>query len=220
MGAYFIPMAENKKSFLLYTDVHFTVQKLTNEQAGKLFKHILAYVNDENPVLDDLVLEIAFEPIKQSLKRDLRRYEEICKERTNAGRLGGLKSGEIRRTKSKANEANEANASKSKQTKQTQANEADNDSDNDNDIKKEKEIKKKKYADFVFLFPDEYKKLEFDHGEKNTQTFIDILNNYKGSSGKKYKSDFMTILNWVIDRAKKDGKYIDKASSKKPQMVW
>jgi hypothetical protein len=118
-------MAENKKSFLLYTDVHHTVKKLTDEQAGKLFKHILSYVNDENPELNDFIIEIAFEPIKQSLKRDLIKYEEIIKKRANAGSLGGMKSGIARRSKK---EANEANALKRKQTKQKEANEAVSDS--------------------------------------------------------------------------------------------
>jgi hypothetical protein len=69
-------MAENKKSFLLYCDVMHTVKKLSNEQAGELFKHILSYVNDENPVTNDVVIDLVFEPIKQNLKRDLRRYED------------------------------------------------------------------------------------------------------------------------------------------------
>jgi hypothetical protein len=132
MALIFLAMAENKKSFLLYTDVYHTVKKLTDEQAGILFKHILSYVNDENPVTNDFIIEIAFEPIKQSLKRDLEKYEETIKERINAGRLGGMKSGEVRRKKK---EANEANASKRKQTKQSQANEADSVSDNVNEEK-------------------------------------------------------------------------------------
>lgn len=119
-------MAENKKSFLLYTDVYHTVKKLTDEHAGILFKHILSYVNDEDPTINDLIIEIAFEPIKQSLKRDLVKYEEIIKKRETAGKIGGIRSGEIRRIKK---EANEASASKMKQTKQRQANEAVNDSD-------------------------------------------------------------------------------------------
>lgn len=79
-------MAEGKKSFLLYCDVIHTVNKLTNEQAGKLFKHVLAYVNDVNPVCDDLIIEIAFEPIKQFLKRDLKKYEDIKEKRSKAGK--------------------------------------------------------------------------------------------------------------------------------------
>ena len=42
-------MADNKKSFLLYCDLIHTVQKLSDDQAGKLFKHVLEYVNDLNP---------------------------------------------------------------------------------------------------------------------------------------------------------------------------
>lgn len=82
-------MAENKKSFLLYCDIIFTVKKLTDEQAGKLFKHILSYVNDENPEMEDTVLDLVFEPIKQSLKRDLMRYENICKRNQINGLNGG-----------------------------------------------------------------------------------------------------------------------------------
>ena len=70
-------MAKEKNSFLLYCDTIHTVLKLNDEQAGKLFKHLLKYVNDQNPTPEDIVTEIAFEPIKQSLKRDLIKYEGI-----------------------------------------------------------------------------------------------------------------------------------------------
>lgn len=84
-------MAENKHSFLLYTDVHYTVKKLTDIQAGRLFKHILSYVNDENPVMDDMLIDIAFEPIKQSLKRDLIKYRAIREKRSLAGKSSANK---------------------------------------------------------------------------------------------------------------------------------
>ena len=42
-------MAENKKSFILYCDLIHTIEKMPNEKAGELFKHILMYVNDKNP---------------------------------------------------------------------------------------------------------------------------------------------------------------------------
>ena len=29
---------------------------------------------------------------------------------------------------------------------------------------------------------------------------IEILDNYKGSKGKKYRSDYRAILNWVVNR--------------------
>jgi hypothetical protein len=79
-------MAENKKSFVLYTDLIHTVKKLNNEQAGTLLKHLLSYVNDENPVTSDIVIEIAFEPIKQQLKRDLKHWEVIKLKKSEGGK--------------------------------------------------------------------------------------------------------------------------------------
>lgn len=70
-------MAKEKNSFLLYCDIIHTVEKLDDVQAGKLFKHILKYVNDKNPIAENPLVEIAFEPIRQSLKRDLIKYETI-----------------------------------------------------------------------------------------------------------------------------------------------
>lgn len=107
-------MAENKKGFILYCDLIHTVEQLPNDKAGELFKHILRYVNDLNPVTDDLLTKITFEPIKQQLKRDLSKWTEKSIKRSEAGRLGGLRSGEVR----KKNEANEAIASNSKQNEQ------------------------------------------------------------------------------------------------------
>ena len=88
-------MATDKKSFVLYSDLKHTIDKLPNEKAGELFKHILSYVNDENPQATDLLIDITFEPIKQQLKRDLRKYEGIKIKRSEAGK----KSAELRQQK-------------------------------------------------------------------------------------------------------------------------
>lgn len=97
-------MAENKKSFLLYCDLVYTISKMPNDKAGELFKHILEYVNDNNPVTEDLIIQLTFEPIKQQLKRDLAKYQDISSKRSEIGKLAGIKSGEARRTKTKQNE--------------------------------------------------------------------------------------------------------------------
>ena len=88
-------MAENKKAFVLYADVLHTIKYLNDEQAGQLFKHILAYVNDENPTNENPIINIAFEPIKQQLKRDLNKWESTRKKRSEAGK----KSAEVRKQK-------------------------------------------------------------------------------------------------------------------------
>ena len=53
---------QNKESFVLYTKYIDTFKELTDEQAGKLIKVILEYVNDLNPEPEGLV-KIAFIPI-------------------------------------------------------------------------------------------------------------------------------------------------------------
>jgi hypothetical protein len=81
-------MAEGKEGFIMYKDYNHVINKLTDEQAGKLLKHILAYVNDEYPETDDIIIEVAFEPMKQRLKKDLKKWETICEKRSESGKKG------------------------------------------------------------------------------------------------------------------------------------
>jgi uncharacterized phage protein (TIGR02220 family) len=69
-------MAENKKSFTAYCDWNETFNSLPDEKAGQLIKHLFAYVNDENPVTDDLLINAVFANIKATLKRDLIKWKE------------------------------------------------------------------------------------------------------------------------------------------------
>lgn len=78
-------MAEGKKSFILYNDIISTVKMLPPDIAGKLFLHVLEYVNGENPTTEDFSVQLAFAPIKESLKRDAVKYEEKrAKNKANA----------------------------------------------------------------------------------------------------------------------------------------
>lgn len=79
-------MAGDKKGFILYADLIHTVNQLPNDKAGKLFKHILSYVNDKNPQSKDMIINVAFEPIKQQLKRDLKKYEGKKLQWSDAGK--------------------------------------------------------------------------------------------------------------------------------------
>jgi len=81
-------MAKDKNSFLLYCDLLHTVEKMPDEKAGQLMKHILRYVNDQNPKTDDLIIQLTFEPIKQRLKRDLKEWESKRNKRSEAGKKG------------------------------------------------------------------------------------------------------------------------------------
>jgi hypothetical protein len=71
---------------------------------------------------------------------------------------------------------------------------------------REKETKptKTKYGEFqkVKLTEEEHSKLISRLGEIKTRDLIDRLDNYKESTGKTYKSDYATILNWHRREAK------------------
>jgi uncharacterized phage protein (TIGR02220 family) len=80
-------MAENKKSIIIYADWKTTFEQLDDDEAGRLIKHFFRYVNDENPIAPDKLTQVCFEPIKQQLKRDLIKWEEIKLKRSKAGQI-------------------------------------------------------------------------------------------------------------------------------------
>lgn len=60
---------------------------------------------------------------------------------------------------------------------------------------------KQQYAPFVHMQESEYEALiERTGGEAQAKRCIEILDNYKGSTGKKYKDDYRAICSWVLDR--------------------
>lgn len=68
-------------------------------------------------------------------------------------------------------------------------------------------IDKKKYAEYVFMTEKEYNTLIERYGKEKTTLMIEKLDNYKGSKGKKYKSDYRAILTWVVETVKTKGDY-------------
>ena len=89
-------MAKDKKSFILYADLITVVTKLVlkdrenkTNYAGELFLTILEFVNDKEPIPVDFIVEMAFEPIKLSLKRDLKKYETYIEKQVANGKKGG-----------------------------------------------------------------------------------------------------------------------------------
>jgi len=173
-------MAKDKKSFILYVDQKDLWNKLPDDIAGKLIKHIYSYVSDENPSSDDLMIEIAFEPIKQQLKRDLKLFEEKRVKRKEAGIAGANK-----RWQSIANDSNRINDI---------AKIADNVNVNDNDINI--------YRAFAHLSISnaEVEKLLGKYSISEIDEILDSIQNFKGN--KKYTSLYLTATKWLAKNVK------------------
>ena len=118
----------------------------SHDRAGELIKHIFSYVNDEEPHTDDLIIKLAFTPIKQQLKRDLEKFEKAIEQRREAGR----KSAEARKAK---RDERPLTTVESRSTKST-VNVNDNVNVNVNDKVKEKDTIKpeKEFSDEINKF--------------------------------------------------------------------
>ena len=133
-------MDKSKKSFILYSDQKELFDQLSDEQAGKLIKFIFSYVNDEEPTTDDLLINLAFTPIKQQFKRDLDKWNKTKEGRSKAGKA----SAEARRNKKQQSSTNSTSVNNVQQTSTSSTdnvnvnvNVNDNVNVNVNDIKKE-----------------------------------------------------------------------------------
>jgi hypothetical protein len=175
-------MAKDKKSFILYVDQKDLFNKLPDEIAGKLIKHIYSYVNDENPESKDLIVNIAFEPIKQQLKRDLKLFEEKRVKRSEAGLAGANK-----RWQEMANDSKRINA---------MAKIADNVNDNVNVISKDI------YRSFAHLSISnaDIEKLLDKYSINEIDDVLDSIENFKGN--KKYTSLYLTANKWLSKNKK------------------
>ena len=194
-----------KDSLIFYITQYEAVKELNNEQLGRLFRALFETQiqnnskqlknNSKEVVLEDDI-KIAFNFINNQLVVDNKKYQDkVEKLRINAKKGGAPKGNQ--------------NAKKQPKQPNNQI-ECDNDNDNDNVnvndnvVVKENDKKKVHFADFVSMTNAEYEKLVDTHGKDFADQCISVLDNYKGSTGKKYKDDYRAILSWVIDKVQKE----------------
>jgi hypothetical protein len=174
-------MAKDKKSFILYADLIKSIEHLTNEEKGILFNHLLLYVNDKNPILEDRLILTAWKPIELQLKRDLIKFEEVKIKRSEAGKrsaeLRALKNDEQNLTNSTSVDFDEQ--SSTNPTVNDTVNVTVNDNDNVNDtvnvILLKKETKNK-----IFSFRQNLINYGFD--ENLIDDWLKVRKNKKASN--------------------------------------
>lgn len=74
------------------------------------------------------------------------------------------------------------------------------------EISPEPSSEKVQWAEHVTMTNGEYQSLVATHGEADTLRMIEFLDNYKGASGKRYKSDYRAILSWCVKRLREEAK--------------
>jgi hypothetical protein len=188
-------MAEDKKGFLMYADQREQFDQLTDEQAGKLIKHLFSYVNDENPQTNDIVTKLSFTPIKSQLKRDLTKYR-VKKEQWSAA---GRASAEARKLKKEQASTNPTNVN-DRSNRSTDSTVNDNVNDNDNVSVNDNDIKKNTKGDKspVFVF----KKSLLDYGFEK-QLVEDFLKNRKTKKLTNTKTAYDSFIE-EIEKTRRD----------------
>ena len=176
-------MAQDKKGFILYADQKELFDQLPNEKAGELIKHIFSYVNDDDPQTEDLLIKLAFTPIKQQLKRDLKKFEETKKQRSDAGK----RSAEVRKAQRDSTPLTSVQRSSTKATVKENVTVTVNDNVKVIDIKKEKEVFNFRKSLIAFGFNeklvDDWMKVRKTKKATNTETALNsFLNECKRSN--------------------------------------
>jgi hypothetical protein len=117
-----------KESFILHTNAWPAIERLPDEQLGRLFRAINLYaIGAEVPELDGAT-SMAFAFIAAQLDRDDAKYQAISAKRAEYGRRGGV----AKATKSKQKLANVADNDNENDNENDNGNENDNDNDNIN----------------------------------------------------------------------------------------
>lgn len=77
-----------KKSFVIHKDSLCILDRLSDEQAGKLFKAIRDIQNGIEPT-DDILIQIALEPFVHQFKRDDTKWHDTAERNAKNGAKGG-----------------------------------------------------------------------------------------------------------------------------------
>ena len=196
-----------RESMVFYRSFYEAIQDLSQEEQLKAYNAILNYALNGIEYTEPGAVRSIVKIAKPQIDANNKRYEN--------GKKGGAPKGNSNALKQpKTTKNNQKQPMVELQNNQKQPNVNVNDNVNDNvnvnvnDIKEKitpisplKE-KKQRFGDFVTLTNAEYTALISRLGETDTKKAIDILDNYKGASGKRYKSDYRAILSWVVDKLK------------------
>lgn len=198
-----------KKSFILYADYIKHIERLSDDEAGKLFKAIFCYVNNGRlPDLDGMSA-MAFSFISNQLDNDLQKYEETCKKRSENIKKRWDKVNSAKKATGDLCDTNDTNEYK---CIFCNTNDTDNDSVNDNenvnDIDNDSDSVSVLHNNTVpgtgttttnvHLTEKQYNDLCGKYGKKIIDRYIAKIGQYLDSNGKKpFPNHYETIVKWL-----------------------
>lgn len=194
----------------VFIDALETWSLLSDEEVGRLVRALLEYQRTgQGPVLPGNE-RFLFHTCKAQIDRDNEKYRETVSSRASAGKKGAESRWQSQNKNGKNSKCHICHDENGKHGK-----DKEEDKDKDKDKEEDKDIvtphvpptePKVQWAEYVSMTNAEHQKLLDTHGPVDTARLIEILDNYKGSSGKKYKSDYRAILSWVEDRLEEEKK--------------
>lgn len=84
---------DDKKSFILFTENRKQIEQLSSEEAGILFKAILAYVDEGIIPQLDRTVAMCFSFMQCQLDRNIEKWNAVKEKHAQNGKKGGKSSG-------------------------------------------------------------------------------------------------------------------------------
>lgn len=165
-----------KDSFTVYHSCYEDMKMLSDEELGRLFRAMLKYSIFGSICKLSGNEKFVFNGIITQMNKDNESYVKFCEKRRENSRK--------RWDTEKSGFDGGKKAKKPPKPKQPA----------------KPSVPKEHYAQFVAMTKEEHEALSKKYGSKATDRMIEMLDNYKGQSGKNYASDYRAILNWVVGK--------------------
>jgi hypothetical protein len=217
---------EKKKSFVLYADMMESIDHLSDQESGILFKHILKFVNGQDCEIQDRIIMTAWKPVELQLKRDLEKWEKTLEQRSKAGKASAESRKANQHNSTKSTHVESVQRTSTNSTDNVNVNDSVNDNENENDFKKRELIQRVRLNNQVFFelkAADQWLEIVGMQFHRNKEDVLQHLGRFFHEivSKEDYKTNTKDAKNHFINWIKKDNpitKYYPKST--RENNVW